>query len=83
MRPHRAFVLPAQVARLVCSGLELGEADDQVFGTQNSKQQNGAVGLLTHDALKRAEFYAQAVQLALIPFINPQLYPESEAFRTK
>ena len=78
-----AFVLPAQVARLVCSGLELGEADDQVFGTQNSKQHNGAVGLLTHDALKRAEFYAQAVQLALIPFINPQLYPESEAFRTK
>ncbi|HAE85496.1 MAG TPA: inositol monophosphatase [Anaerolineaceae bacterium] len=72
-----AFVLPADVAKLVRSGIELGEADDQVFGTQGSKQQNGAVGLLTHDALTRAEFYAQAVQLALIPFINPQLYPAS------
>jgi len=64
------------VAKLVSSGLELGEADDQVFGTQGSKQHNGAVGLLTHDVLTRDGFYAQAVQLALIPFINPQLYPK-------
>jgi len=71
-----AFLLPVPVAELVHSGLELGEADDQVFGTQGSKQQNGAVGLLTHNALTRDEFYAQAVQLALIPFINTQLYPE-------
>ena len=70
-----AFMLPADVAELVRGGIELGEADDQVFGTQGSKQQNGAVGLLTHNALTRAEFYAQAVQLALIPFINPKLYP--------
>jgi inosine/xanthosine triphosphatase len=71
-----AFLLPAPVVELVRSGLELGEADDQIFGTQGSKQQNGAVGLLTHDTLTRDGFYAQAVQLALIPFINPQLYPE-------
>ena len=70
-----AFVLPVPVAKLVSSGLELGEADDQVFGTQGSKQHNGAVGLLTHDTLTRDGFYAQAVQLALIPFINPHLYP--------
>jgi len=71
-----AFVLPAPVAKLVSSGLELGEADDQVFGTQGSKQHNGAVGLLTHDVLTRDGFYAQAVQLALIPLINPHLYPK-------
>jgi len=71
-----AFGLPAPVAKLVSSGLELGEADDQVFDTQGSKQHNGAVGLLTHDVLTRDGFYAQAVQLALIPFINPQLYPK-------
>ncbi len=69
-----AFVLPAPVTKLVSSGLELGEADDQVFGTQGSKLHNGAVGLLTHDVLTRDGFYAQAVQLALIPFINTQLY---------
>ncbi len=71
-----AFELPAPVADLVCGGIELGEADDQVFGTKGSKQHNGAVGLLTHDVLTRDGFYAQAVQLALIPFINPHLYPK-------
>lgn len=71
-----AFGLPAGVVKLVRGGIELGEADDRVFGTQGSKQHNGAVGLLTHDVLTRDGFYAQAVQLALIPFINPQLYPK-------
>jgi len=71
-----AFELPAPVAELVSGGTEVGEADDQVFGTQGSKQHNGAVGLLTQDTLTRDGFYAQAVQLALIPFINPHLYPK-------
>ena len=69
-------MLPAAVAELVRGGIELGEADDQVFGTQGSKQHNGAVGLLTDDVLTRDGFYAQAVQLALIPLINPHLYPK-------
>lgn len=72
-----AFVLPQQVAALVDTGLELGEADDIVFGRLNSKQENGAVGLLTGDVLDRAGFYAQAVVLALIPFKNVELYAHS------
>ena len=36
------FFLPAKVAELVRQGKELGEADDIVFGLQNSKQQMGA-----------------------------------------
>ncbi len=70
-----AFYLPPALAELVRRGVELGEADDRIFGRQNSKQGNGAVGLLTHDALDRAAYYEQAVLLALIPFKNPQLYP--------
>ncbi len=69
------FFLPPALAELVRRGVELGEADDRIFGRQNSKQGNGAVGLLTHDALDRAAYYEQAVLLALIPFKNPQLYP--------
>jgi non-canonical (house-cleaning) NTP pyrophosphatase len=38
---------------LVESGKELGDADDIVFGKSNSKQQNGAVGILTHDIITR------------------------------
>lgn len=65
------FFLPDEVARLVQSGLELGDADDQVFGRTQSKQGNGAVGLLTGDVMDRRSFYVQAVILALIPFKNP------------
>lgn len=66
--------LPPRVAELVEAGKELGEADDIVFGRSNSKQENGAVGLLTGDAIDRAGFYEQAVILALAPFRNPELY---------
>lgn len=68
------FFLPKSVADLVRSGLELGDADDIVFGKNNSKQQNGAVGLLTGDILNRTILYEFAVMLALIPFKNPNLY---------
>lgn len=69
------FFLPAKVAELIRQGKELGEADDIVFGKTNSKQANGAPGLLTHDATTRVEVYQEAVILALIPFKNPGLYP--------
>ncbi|MCW0482507.1 inosine/xanthosine triphosphatase [Gaoshiqia sediminis] len=69
------FELPPEVSRLVLGGMELGDADDQVFSRQNSKQQNGAVGLLTHDRVTRENFYQQAMVLALIPFLTPELYP--------
>lgn len=70
-----AFFLPPRVAELVRQGVELGEADDIVFGRENSKQANGAVGLLTGDLIDRAAYYEHAVLLALIPFKNPALYP--------
>lgn len=69
------FFLPAKVAELVKQGYELGDADDIVFGKTNSKQANGAVGLLTHDIITRTSFYESAVILALIPFLNPKLFP--------
>ena len=69
-----AFELPEAVADLVRGGLELGDADDLVFKTSNSKRRNGAVGLLTGDVITRAGLYTPAVQLALIPFIRPELY---------
>jgi len=68
------FFLPPQVARLVHEGMELGDADDIVFSKQNSKQQNGAVGLLTNDIITRKSLYMPAVQMAFIPFLNPELY---------
>lgn len=68
-----AYYLPEETASLIRQGMELGHADDVVFGRSNSKQQNGSVGLLTGDAVDRTAYYVQAVILALIPFKNPSL----------
>lgn len=68
------FFLPKEVAHLIREGKELGEADDIVFNESNSKQKNGAVGLLTGDIITRARLYEHAVILALIPFKNLDLY---------
>jgi inosine/xanthosine triphosphatase len=68
------FMLPQKVGHLVAGGLELGAANDLVFRESNSKRKNGAVGLLTHNTIDRTELYRQAVVLALIPFLNSELY---------
>jgi len=68
------FFLPAPVVELIRQGKELGEADDIVFQRQNSKQANGAIGILSHNAIDRTMLYTEAVVMALVPFINPYLY---------
>jgi len=70
-----SYILPKKVADLIHLGMEQGEADDIVFGQANSKQASGGVGLLTNDLITRSELYAMAVKLALIPFIQEDLYP--------
>lgn len=67
------FFLPKEVVTLVQSGIELGHAMDQVFGSENSKHSSGATGLLTNGVLERMEYYKQAVILALIPHKNTNL----------
>jgi inosine/xanthosine triphosphatase len=68
------FYLPPLIAQLIQQGKELGEADDIVFAQANSKQKNGAIGILTGDVIDRSALYEQAVILALVPFKNPELY---------
>ncbi|NPV77096.1 MAG: inosine/xanthosine triphosphatase [Anaerolineae bacterium] len=72
-----AFMLPRAIAELIQQGMELGKADDIFFNRSNSKQENGAIGLLTGNVIDRAKLYEQAVIMALIPFKNPDLYPEA------
>ncbi len=67
------FYLPREVAALVRQGLELGLADDQVFGRENSKQANGAIGILSDDVIDREAYYIHAMIMALLPFKNPAL----------
>ena len=68
------FLLPPKVQELVEQGIELGEANDQVFSQHNSKQQGGAIGLLSADVISRRQLYAHAVMLALVPFKATNLF---------
>ena len=72
------FFVPPKMADLVRGGMELGLADDAIFGRTNSKQQNGTVGMLTGDVIDRVAYYTEAVVLALIPFKNGSLFPKSD-----
>ncbi len=63
------FYVPEPIAKMVREGVELGEADDQYFGRSNSKQKDGAVGILTNGEIDRKAYYEHAMIMALIPFI--------------
>ena len=67
--------LPPAVKALVDQGLELGDANDRVFSTVNSKHQGGAFGLLTNGIYTREGVYTEALVIALVPFVNG-LYKE-------
>ncbi len=69
-----SFQLPRPIVALIRQGVELGEADDRLFGRSNSKQGNGAIGILTNDVIDRTMLYEHAVILALTPFIKKDLY---------
>ena len=73
------FMLPEGVAALVRSGLELGEADDRFFGRANSKQKEGAIGLLSDGKIDRLQLYQQGMTFALLPFVHPEFYDLSGA----
>lgn len=70
------FPIPDAVAELVKNGVELGDADDQVFRRVKSKHGNGVVGILSDGLIDRSAYYEHAITLALLPWIRPDLYPE-------
>ncbi|GAB6261577.1 inosine/xanthosine triphosphatase [Photobacterium sp. R1] len=67
--------LPPQALARLHDGEELGDVMDDMFQQQNVKQQGGAIAMLTGHKLSRSSVYQQALILALIPFMNPALYP--------
>tara|TARA_B110000263_G_C15278322_1_gene496978 strand:+ start:1199 stop:1738 length:540 start_codon:yes stop_codon:yes gene_type:complete len=67
------FQIPKEIQNLIESGVELGEADDIVFKRKNSKNKDGAVGILTNKNITRTNYYKNAVIMSLIPFFNKKL----------
>ena len=68
------FVLPPKIKDLIEQGEELGHADNIVFNRKNSKQKDGAVGILTNGLIDRIKYYEPAIILALIPFVQKDLF---------
>lgn len=67
--------LPDTVADLLRAGVELGAAMDRLSGQHNTKQGEGAIGLLTNGLSSRQTAYEGLIQLALAPFVRPEWYP--------
>lgn len=75
-----SFILPECLAVHIRNGMELGVADDLVFGRTNSKHGAGTVGKLTNGVLRRSEYYEQTVVLAFIPFQWPDMFPPTSQY---
>ncbi len=70
------FPLPPYVAKAVNAGQELGHVNDAFFKMHNSKQGGGAVGSLTNNVVTRMDLYVQPLILALIPFVQENLFED-------
>ena len=66
--------VPLPSMELVRQGMELGVANDHVFGTTNSKQATGLIGLLTNGILTREGVFCDTVIAALARFLHPHLF---------
>lgn len=65
---------PPRIVAMIQQGMELGVANDIVFGTTNSKQSEGHFGLMTKGAITRTTGYRDGVIMALARFIHPGLF---------
>ncbi|MBX3013474.1 MAG: inosine/xanthosine triphosphatase [Caldilineaceae bacterium] len=68
------FLLPAALAAPLQQGAELGHLMDAWVGQVNTKQKQGAVGIMTNGLISRTQALEIAVIFALTRFLNPAYY---------
>lgn len=66
--------LPQQVYTALEQGQELGNVMDKVFNTNNVKQKEGAIGLLTNQLATRQSVYELALILSMSKFKHANLF---------
>lgn len=71
-----SVLLPPVVGERLRQGEELGPIMDDLVGQKDTKKALGAVGILTLSRVERVEFWRHTLELALPPFLRPELYPE-------
>lgn len=70
-----SFPLPPRVVALMrgeggATPMELGDADDAIFGDSGSKRKGGTIGKATHGLIDRTAYYVHALHCALVPFVH-------------
>ncbi len=68
------FEYPEKVLRPVLGGSEVGKVMEAVTGIKDLGKKQGAIGYLTKNTVTRTELTKIAVIMALIPFLNRELY---------
>ncbi len=68
------FEMPPVMLADVLAGEELGHVVDRLSGDHNSKQKGGAIAFLTRGRVDRRSLYAQGLAMALVPFLNQEMY---------
>jgi non-canonical (house-cleaning) NTP pyrophosphatase len=66
--------LPHVAAERLRAGDELGDVIDALFDVHLSKQQTGAIGLLTDGFVSRTDAFADLVAMACAPLLRADLY---------
>ncbi len=68
------FELPPKMLAEVKQRKELGDLMDEHTGRKNTKQSEGALGIFSKGKITRGKAFEIAVMLALVPFINKDVY---------
>jgi inosine/xanthosine triphosphatase len=69
-----SVLLPPSLAEAVRAGKELGPAMDALTGRHNTKQDKGAIGILTAGWLSRQSAYEHLLTMALARLLTPNYY---------
>ena len=70
------FELPNKVTQELLDGVELGEVIDKIMRDHDTKQRGGAIGFFTKGVMERKDSNISGLTVALIPFLNEELYFE-------
>lgn len=70
------FQVSNKIMKRVLKGEELGITFDEVTGTKNTKQKEGAMGIITNGRLSRATAYSHGILFAFGPFISDKKFWE-------
>ncbi len=68
------FEFPPCVVREALKGREVGDVMEEITGIENIGERMGAIHYLTKGVISRVELTRIAVTMALIPWINGELY---------